>query len=49
MLCEAGDGEELVTCDIDLSEKETVRQRLPILQGTRSDLYRTVWAERSKL
>lgn len=43
VLAEAGAGEELVVCDVDLSQNEIVRGKVPALKGVRDDLYELRW------
>jgi len=39
IVADAGEGEGLVTCDVDLQRIERVREALPSLSSRRADLY----------
>mmetsp|Transcript_24830 Transcript_24830/g.28914 ORF Transcript_24830/g.28914 Transcript_24830/m.28914 type:complete len:187 (-) Transcript_24830:57-617(-) len=43
VVAQAGAGEELVVCDVDLAQSEVVREKIPALKGTRDDLYELNW------
>lgn len=45
VLVEAGEGEEIVTADIDFDKLAAIRGRLPISNGVRKDLYNLEWKQ----
>ena len=42
VITQAGEKEELVICEIDLSEIKKVREELPVLKNKRKDLYKVI-------
>ena len=45
VLCEAGEGEQIVAADVDMQHLANIRARLPITKGTRGDLYALNWGQ----
>lgn len=43
VMCEAGEGEEIVSTEIDFEKLAAIRGRLPITKGLRKDLYKLEW------
>ena len=42
VMAQAGEKEELIICEIDLSEIKKVREELPVLKNKRKDLYEVI-------